>query len=88
MTCEHAEPFQTSLPPPPGLPWADTNRLYEQAETVLVQLRPDTPQIFATGSDHYTSGTTPTWSSPRRSSSRTARPASHGRAQTNGTLVG
>jgi pimeloyl-ACP methyl ester carboxylesterase len=47
------EPFQTALPPPPGLPWEDTNRLYEQAETALVQLRPDTPQIFATGSDHY-----------------------------------
>jgi pimeloyl-ACP methyl ester carboxylesterase len=47
------EPFETALPPPPGLPWEDTNRLFEQAETALVQLRPDTPHIFATGSDHY-----------------------------------
>ena len=47
------EPFQTSLAPPPGLPWEETNQLYESAETALVQLRPDTPQTFATGSDHY-----------------------------------
>jgi pimeloyl-ACP methyl ester carboxylesterase len=47
------EPFQTALPSPPGLPWSQINRLYESAETTLVQLQPNTPQIFATGSDHY-----------------------------------
>jgi hypothetical protein len=47
------EPFQTTLPPPPGASWEETNRLYESAETALVQLQRDTPQIFATGSDHY-----------------------------------
>ncbi len=47
------EPFQTTLPPPPGLPWEETNRLCESAQTTLVELQPNTPQIFATGSDHY-----------------------------------
>jgi pimeloyl-ACP methyl ester carboxylesterase len=47
------EPFQTALPAPPGLPWSRINQLYESAETTLVQLQPHTPQILATGSDHY-----------------------------------
>lgn len=37
----------------PGLPASAVNQLYEQAERAIVQLAPTTPQIFATGSDHY-----------------------------------
>lgn len=37
----------------PGLSAADVNRLYEQAEQSVVDLAPATPQILATGSDHY-----------------------------------
>lgn len=37
----------------PGLPATDTNRLYEQAEDNFVAMAPATPQIIATGSDHY-----------------------------------
>jgi hypothetical protein len=40
----------TSLP---GLPADETNALYEQAQDSLVALAPGTPQIIATGSDHY-----------------------------------
>ncbi|HEY0453605.1 hypothetical protein [Actinophytocola sp.] len=47
------EPFQTALPPPPGASREEINRLYESAETALVRLQPNTPQIVATGSDHY-----------------------------------
>jgi pimeloyl-ACP methyl ester carboxylesterase len=47
------EPFQTALPSPPGLPWSQINQLYESAQTTLVALQPNTPHIFATGSDHY-----------------------------------
>jgi pimeloyl-ACP methyl ester carboxylesterase len=46
------EPF-AGLGPLPGLPADETNRLYEQAQDELVALSPDTPQTFATGSDHY-----------------------------------
>jgi pimeloyl-ACP methyl ester carboxylesterase len=37
----------------PGLPADDVNRLYEQAQQAVVALAPATPQIMATGSDHY-----------------------------------
>jgi pimeloyl-ACP methyl ester carboxylesterase len=37
----------------PGLPADDVNRLYEQAQEAVVALAPATPQIRATGSDHY-----------------------------------
>jgi pimeloyl-ACP methyl ester carboxylesterase len=37
----------------PGLPADDVNRLYERAERSVVELAPATPQILATGSDHY-----------------------------------
>jgi pimeloyl-ACP methyl ester carboxylesterase len=46
------EPF-AGLKPLPGLPADETNRLYERAQDELVALSPDTPQAFATGSDHY-----------------------------------
>ena len=46
------EPF-AGLKPLPGLPADETNRLYERAQDELVALSPDTPQTFATGSDHY-----------------------------------
>jgi hypothetical protein len=38
---------------PPGASREEINRLYESAETALVRLQPNTPQIVATGSDHY-----------------------------------
>jgi pimeloyl-ACP methyl ester carboxylesterase len=53
------EPFQTTLPPPPGLGVADLNRLYEGAQADLVALRPNTPHIIATGDAHYIQ-----WQSP------------------------
>ena len=37
----------------PGLSADDVNRLYERAEQSVVDLAPATPQILATGSDHY-----------------------------------
>ena len=37
----------------PGLSANDVNRLYEQSEQSVVDLAPATPQILATGSDHY-----------------------------------
>jgi pimeloyl-ACP methyl ester carboxylesterase len=37
----------------PGLSADDVNRFYEQAEKSVVDLAPATPQILATGSDHY-----------------------------------
>jgi hypothetical protein len=37
----------------PGLPADETNQLYEQAQDDVVALSPDTPQMIATGSDHY-----------------------------------
>ncbi len=40
----------TSLP---GLPAAETNALYEQAQDSFIALARGTPQIIATGSDHY-----------------------------------
>jgi pimeloyl-ACP methyl ester carboxylesterase len=46
------EPF-AGLKSFPGLAADDTNRLYEQAEDDYVTLSPDTPQMIATGSDHY-----------------------------------
>jgi len=46
------EPF-AGLKSFPGLPADETNRLYEQAEHDVVALAPDTPQMIATGSDHY-----------------------------------
>jgi pimeloyl-ACP methyl ester carboxylesterase len=46
------EPF-AGLKSFPGLAADDTNRLYEQAEDDYVALSPDTPQMIATGSDHY-----------------------------------
>jgi pimeloyl-ACP methyl ester carboxylesterase len=46
------EPF-AGLRSFPGLPADETNRLYEQAEDDVVALAPDTPQVIATGSDHY-----------------------------------
>ena len=45
-------PF-AGLGPLPGLPADETNRLYEKAEDDIVALAPATPQIIATGSDHY-----------------------------------
>jgi pimeloyl-ACP methyl ester carboxylesterase len=53
------EPFQTTLPPPPGLTVADLNRLYEGAQADLVALRPNTPHTIATGDSHYIQ-----WQSP------------------------
>lgn len=46
------EPF-AGLKSFPGLAADETNRLYEQAEVDVVALAPDTPQMIATGSDHY-----------------------------------
>ncbi|HEV7423004.1 MAG TPA: alpha/beta fold hydrolase [Mycobacterium sp.] len=46
------EPF-AGLKSFPGLPADETNRLYEQAEDDYVALVADTPQMIATGSDHY-----------------------------------
>jgi hypothetical protein len=40
---------------------SETNRLYERAQDQLVALAPDTPQTFATGSDHYIRFSSPTW---------------------------
>lgn len=37
----------------PGLPAEETNALYEQAQDDFVALAPGTPQLIATGSDHY-----------------------------------
>lgn len=37
----------------PGLPADEANRLYEQAQDAIVALAPTTPQLIATGSDHY-----------------------------------
>lgn len=37
----------------PGLPADETNRLYDQAQDAIVALAPTTPQLIATGSDHY-----------------------------------
>ena len=37
----------------PGLSADDVNRIYERAEKSVVDLAPATPQILATGSDHY-----------------------------------
>jgi hypothetical protein len=37
----------------PGLPADVVNRLYEQAQQSVIALAPATPQIRATGSDHY-----------------------------------
>jgi pimeloyl-ACP methyl ester carboxylesterase len=53
------EPFETTLPPPPGLTVADLNRLYEGAQAGIVALRPDTPHTIATGDSHYIQ-----WQSP------------------------
>jgi pimeloyl-ACP methyl ester carboxylesterase len=46
------EPF-AGLKSIPGLPADVVNRLYEQAQQSVVALAPATPQILATGSDHY-----------------------------------
>ena len=37
----------------PGLPADEVNQLYEKAQDDLVTLTPATPNIIATGSDHY-----------------------------------
>ena len=36
-----------------GFPFADLERIWPKAAQGLVDLEPDTPHIFATGSDHY-----------------------------------
>ena len=46
------EPF-AGLKPVAGLSVDDVNRVYEQAQQSVVALAPATPQIMATGSDHY-----------------------------------
>jgi pimeloyl-ACP methyl ester carboxylesterase len=46
------EPF-AGLPDLPGLSAAEINEVYQRAEDHFVALAPTTPQIFATGSDHY-----------------------------------
>ncbi|MHC1560921.1 alpha/beta hydrolase [Actinomycetospora sp. C-140] len=53
------EPFQITLPPPPGLTVDDINRFYEGAQADIVALRPNTPQTIATGDSHYIQ-----WQSP------------------------
>ena len=53
------EPFQTTLPPPPGLTVEELNQLYEGAQADLVALRPGTPQTIAHGDSHYIQ-----WESP------------------------
>ncbi|MEJ2867804.1 alpha/beta fold hydrolase [Actinomycetospora sp. OC33-EN08] len=53
------EPFQTTLPPPPGLTVEELNRLYEDAQEDFIALRPRTPQTIATGDAHYIQ-----WQSP------------------------
>ena len=53
------EPFQTQLPPPPGLTVEELNQLYEDAQAGYVALRPGTPQTIANGDAHYIQ-----WESP------------------------
>ena len=53
------EPFQTTLPPPPGLGVEELNRLYEDAQADYVALRPGTPRTIANGDAHYIQ-----WESP------------------------
>ncbi|MEJ2889550.1 alpha/beta hydrolase [Actinomycetospora aeridis] len=53
------EPFQTTLPPPPGLTVEELNGLYEDAQSDYVALRPGTPQTIANGDAHYIQ-----WQSP------------------------
>ncbi|MEJ2863741.1 alpha/beta fold hydrolase [Actinomycetospora flava] len=53
------EPFQTTLPPPPGLTVEELNALYEDAQADYVALRPGTPQTIANGDAHYIQ-----WQSP------------------------
>jgi hypothetical protein len=38
---------------PPGFSFADLERIWPEAAEDLVKLEPDTPHIFATGSNHY-----------------------------------
>jgi pimeloyl-ACP methyl ester carboxylesterase len=53
------EPFETTLPPPPGLTVGELNQLYEGAQAAIVALRPSTPHTIATGDSHYIQ-----WQSP------------------------
>jgi pimeloyl-ACP methyl ester carboxylesterase len=46
------QPF-ARLPGSVGFPFADLERIWPNAAQSLVDLEPDTPHIFATGSDHY-----------------------------------
>jgi hypothetical protein len=46
------EPF-ARLPSSVGFAFEDLERIWPEASQDLVKLEPDTPHIFATGSDHY-----------------------------------
>jgi hypothetical protein len=46
------EPF-AGLADLPGLPASEINDVYQRAQASIVALAPTTPQVIATGSDHY-----------------------------------